>query len=153
MGLITYDNNKRCVSCSVNMLESAYLIRFADNFVFTSLTKHGVVIVKKLIKRFLKKRGFVLDGKKTRTITWIAGRKLNFLGWTFHLMSVNKASWWANFTNSGGLTVKNRTKLDIYPSIKSLKNFRIEIKYLLSIKNINVTPQQMIRKLNVILCR
>jgi hypothetical protein len=44
------------------------------------------------IKVFLEKRGLSLSEEKTRVIKMSMGAKLDFLGWTFHLLSPRKVN-------------------------------------------------------------
>jgi len=136
---------------STNLLESAHLIRFADDFIFTSLTEKGTIRAKQAIEKFLEERGLTLNKEKTQIIKWTMGKKLNFLGWTFHLISPNKVNWLTDLPKSVSTRLKDRTKLYVYPSVKSTKNFRIKVKNLLSLKNVYLTPQQIIKKLNSII--
>lgn len=159
IGSITDENSKMLINkrsidgrkYSTNLLESAHLIRFADDFIFTSVTEQGVIKAKKSITEFLEKRGLALNKEKTQIMKWTMGGKLNFLGWTFHLISPNKVNWLTDLPKSVSTKLKDRTKLYIYPSVKSSKNFRTKIKNLLNLKNTNLTPQQMIKKLNPII--
>ena len=93
----------------------------------------------------------MLNEEKTHIMNWTMGKKLNFLGWTFHLISPNKVNWLTDLSKSVSTRLKDRTKLYIYPSVRCTKNLRTKIKSLLSMKSINNTPQQIIKKLNFIL--
>lgn len=136
---------------STNLLGATHLIRFADDFIFTSVTEQGVMRAKKSIETFLKKRGLTLNAEKTQIIKWTMGKKLNFLDWTFHLISPNKINWLTDLPKNISRSLKNRTKLYVYPSRESTKSFKNNIKDLLSLKNTNLTPQQIIKKLNPII--
>jgi len=159
IGSITDKNGKTLINkkgldgrkYSTNLLESAHLIRFADDFIFTSVTEKGTIRAKQAIEKFLEERGLTLNKEKTQIIKWTLGKKLNFLGWTFHLISPNKVNWLTDLPKSVSTRLKNRTKLYVYPSVKSTKNFRTKVKNLLSLKNAYLTPQQIIKKLNPII--
>lgn len=138
---------------STNLLQSAHLIRFADDFIFTCVTEEGILRAKKAIENFLRARGLSLNEEKTQIIKWTMGKKLNFLGWTFHLISPKKVNWLTDLPKSVSTRLKDRTKLYLYPSVKSTKNFRVKIKKLLSLKTTYLTPQQIIKKLNLIIWR
>jgi retron-type reverse transcriptase len=146
--------NKRGIdnrNYSTNLLQPTHLIRFADDFIFTSLTEEGSIRAKKSIEKFLEERGLALNEEKTKLIKWTMGKKLDFLGWTFHLISPNKVNWLTDLPKSISRRLKDRTKLYIYPSVKNTKNFRAKIKNLLCLKNTNLTPQKMIKNLNPII--
>jgi retron-type reverse transcriptase len=159
IGSVTNENgeiviNKRNLvgrNYSTNLLQSTHLIRFADEFIFTSVTEQSVVRAKKSIETFLKERGLTLNVEKPQIIKWTMGKKLNFLGWTFHLISPNKVNWLTDLPKSISTRLKDRTKLFMYPSRESTKSFKTRIKNLLNLKNTNYTPQQMIKKLNPII--
>ena len=159
IGSITDKNGKTLIhrkgldgkKYSTNLIESAHLIRFADDFIFTSVTEEGTVKAKQAVEKFLEERGLTLNEEKTQIIKWTMGKKLNFLGWTFHLISPNKVNWLTDLPKSVSTRLKDRTKLYIYPSVESTKNFRTKVKNLLSLKNAYLTPQQIIKKLNPII--
>ena len=159
IGSVTNENGKIVMNkkklddrnYSTNLFISTHLIRFADDFIFTSITEQGVIRAKKSIETFLKERGLTLNAEKTQIIKWTMGKKLNFLGWTFHLISPNKVNWLTDLPKSISTRLKDRTKLYMYPSRESTKSFKTRIKDLLSLKNANYTPQQMIKKLNPII--
>jgi hypothetical protein len=44
------------------------------------------------IKAFLKTRGLELSEEKTSSIQFSMGRKIDFLGWTFHKIRPNKTN-------------------------------------------------------------
>jgi retron-type reverse transcriptase len=156
IGSVTHENGKIVMNkknldgrkYSTNLLGSTHLIRFADDFIFTSVTEQSTLKAKKSIETFLKKRGLTLNVEKTRIIKWTMGKKLNFLGWTFHLISPNKVNWLTDLPKSISTRLKDRTKLYVYPSRESTKSFKNDVKDLLSLRNTNFTPQQIIKKLN-----
>jgi len=159
IGSVTTENGKIVINeknlngrkYSTNLLKSTHLIRFADDFIFTSVKEQSILRAKKSIETFLKKRGLALNVEKTRIIKWTMGKKLNFLGWTFHLISPNKVNWLTDLPKSLSTRLKDRTKLYVYPSRESTKSFKNDVKDLLSLRNTNFTPQQIIKKLNPII--
>ena len=140
----TKDSN----SYFTTLLLSTPLIRFATNVIFVDITQKHVIKTKKRINKFLKKRNLTL--KKTKITEWSIKKKLNFLGWTFHFIYPNKRNWLTNLTKKTATKFKNQSKLYTYPSKKNTKNFKTEIKKLLSIKNSSLTPQQISKQLNSI---
>jgi retron-type reverse transcriptase len=134
-----------------NLLGATHLIRYADDFVFTALDEQSVNNAKEHIERFLEDRGLSLNKEKTRIIKWSMGAKLDFLGWTFHLISPRKVNWLTDLPSSVSKRLKDRSKLYIYPSNKSTKKFRSNIKEILNIKNASYTPQQIIKMLNLVI--
>jgi retron-type reverse transcriptase len=128
-----------------NLLSTTHLIRFADDFLFTTINPEGIENALVGIKDFLKIRGLELSEEKTSKIKFSMGKKIDFLGWTFHMISPNKVNWLTNIPHSIS------TRLFIYPSAKSTKNFRETIKEATSIKYASLRPQEMIKKLNPII--
>ena len=158
IGFVTNENGKIVMNkknldgkkYSTNLLRSAHLIRFADDFICISVTEQAILRAKKFTETFLKKRGLTLNAEKTRIIKWTMGNKLNFLGWTFHLVSPNKINWLTDLPKNIFTRLKDRTKLYVYPSRESTKSFKNDVKDLLNLRNTNCTPQQIIKKLNFI---
>jgi RNA-directed DNA polymerase len=134
-----------------NLYSSAHLIRFADDFVFTTLNPQGAKNARKAIEEFLNIRGLSMSKEKTRVIKMSMGSKFDFLGWTFHLISPNKVNWLTDVANSVSTNLKDRTKLYVYPSAKSTSSFRYNIKQATSMKFVALGPRDMIKKLNAII--
>lgn len=135
----------------MNLLAPTHFIRFADDFLFTTINNEGIENALVGIKNFLKIRGLELSKERTSTIKFSTGRKISFLGWTFHMISPNKINWLTDVPHSNSTKLKDRTKLFIYPSAKNTKNFRENIKRATSMKYVSMRPQDMIKKLNPII--
>jgi retron-type reverse transcriptase len=134
-----------------NLLATTHLVRFADDFLFTTINPKGITNALVGIKAFLKTRGLELSEEKTSSIKFSMGRKFDFLGWTFHMISPNKVNWLTDVPHSISRRLADRTKLYIYPSAKSTKKFRETVKEATSIKYVSVKPQDMVGKLNSII--
>jgi RNA-directed DNA polymerase len=63
-----------------NLLASTHLIRFADDFLVTTINPEGIENALVGIKVFLKTRGLELSEEKTSIIKFSMGKKVNFLG-------------------------------------------------------------------------
>jgi len=100
----------------------------------------------------LKERGLVLNTEKTQYLRWTMGKKLDFLGWTFHLISPKQVNWLTDLPKSVSTRLKNRTKLYVYPSNKSTSRLREIIKDILSMSNVGLTPEAIIKRLNEVIC-
>lgn len=136
-----------------NVLGATHLIRYADNFIFTSLDPQGPAKAKKGIEDFLNIRGLKLNEDKTNIIKWSMGAKLNFLGWTFHLISPNKVNWLTDVPKSLSTRLSDRTKLYVYPSKKSVQRFRDNIKTITNLSYSKLTPIEFIKLINPIIYR
>lgn len=134
-----------------DLLSSTHLIRFADDFLFIAINPESIENALVGIKAFLKIRGLHLFEKKTSSIKFSMGRKIDFLNWTFHIINPNKVNWLTNIHYLSSTRLKDRTKLFIYPSAKSTKNFRKIIKETTSMKYVSLKPQDMIKRLNLII--
>lgn len=134
-----------------NLLGSTHLIRFADDFLLITMNPKGVENALRSIRRFLGERGLTLSEEKTRTIKMTMGSKLNFLGWTFHMLSPRKPNWLTNLPRSVSTRLKDRTKLYVYPSTKNTAKLRDTIKEVTSLKNTRIQPQDLIRQINPII--
>lgn len=78
------------------------------------------------------------------------GKKLDFLGWTLHLLTPNKINWLTDVAHSVSTRLKDRTKLYVYPSKNSISNFRNEIKYILSSAFVKTPINTMIKNINYV---
>lgn len=134
-----------------NLLASSHLIRFADDFLFISPSAEGINNALRSIREFLGKRGLTLSEEKTRVIRMSMGKKLDFLGWTFHMLSPNKVNWLTDLPHSISTVLKDRTKLYIYPSRKNTCALRDSIKEWTGMKSVGLRPQELIRKINPII--
>ena len=134
-----------------NLLAFTHFIRFADDFLVTTINPESIENALVGIRGFLKTRGLELSEEKTSSIKFSMGKKINFLGWTFHMISPNKINWLTDVPRSVSTRLKDRTKLFLYPSVKNTKKFRETIKTATSMKYVSMKPQDMIRKLNPII--
>jgi Group II intron, maturase-specific domain/Reverse transcriptase (RNA-dependent DNA polymerase) len=134
-----------------NLLASTHLVRFADDFLLAAMNPEGIKNALVGIKAFLKTRGLELSEEKTSSIQFSMGRKIDFLGWTFHKIRPNKTNWLTNVPHFISIRLKDRIKMFSYPSAKNTKKFRETVKEATSMKYVSLKPQDMIRKLNFII--
>lgn len=136
-----YDRNnlfyKRKSDLSVNLKRNTHFIRYADDFLVITSSEEAIGHIKTAINEYLKHRGLILSEEKTKKIKWMMNNKLDFLGWTFHLINPRKINWitQANRTIAGKLS--DWRGLYVYPSRKSTSNFRTSIKNATSISEVN----------------
>ena len=97
-------NSKGKKSIRFHNMHKVNLVRYADDFIITAISKDVAEKAKEIVKKFLKTRGLELSESKT-SITYIDDG-FDFLGWTFR---------------------KFKGKLIIKPSRKSIQNFKTNL--------------------------
>lgn len=107
--------NRRAKPLPTNFLGASHLIRYADDFLFITLNPKGIEQGKQAIIKFLECRGLELSEYKTNIVNMKMGKKINFLGWTFHMLVPNKVNWLTDVHHSVSTRLKDRAKLVIYP--------------------------------------
>lgn len=113
---LVHSNTQKKLSYS-NIIESTYVVRYADDFIITEKNLEYAI---RGVKDYLKIRGLELREEKSKSIKWTKGqKKLDFLSWTFHLISPREVNWLTNVPNSVSTRLKDRTKLYLYPSRKA----------------------------------
>jgi len=123
-------------------------IRFSDNFIILCNDNIQVDLMKKKILIFLLKRGLEVNSESNR-IQWKNQSKFNFLGFTFHNISIQKASKITEQRIAG--MQKLRRGLYIYPSNESVIKFKKKIKAVLNRTSINKSIYKIIIELNTLL--
>jgi hypothetical protein len=89
-------------------------------------------------------RGLELSEKTTKNIHFCLNSKLDFLGWTFHLIKPYKVNWLIK-------NIKKKTELFLYPSKNSTRKFRQAIKEVTSMKYVNLNYSDIVSRLNSII--
>ena len=114
----------------VRLYRSTWLVRYGDDFVIGTRAKKAIHLIYRDLEVFLLERGLSFNLDKTKMIKWTMGKKLNFLGWTHHLIIPRKVNW---MIRTAPYTYSNRfdyNGLITYPSkdsIQKLKNRIVEI--------------------------
>jgi retron-type reverse transcriptase len=146
-----YDVNKipykNIANLKINLKRNTHFLRYADDFLVVTSSEEAINNIKLAINKFLVDRGLELSKEKTKIIRWTMGTKIDFLGWTYHLVNPRKVNWliWADKSKAGKLS--DWKGLYIYPSRKSTKNFRNNIKKITSISQIHKDVYLIIREI------
>lgn len=61
-------------------MSATHLVRYADDFIITTLGKEPMTNAIRGVKTFLAERGLEINEDKSQIIKWTMGKKLNFLG-------------------------------------------------------------------------
>ena len=75
--------NSRYSQVKVMARNTAWFIRYADDFIIGINNPEIVPIVMDGIRNFLAERGLELSEEKTRMIDWVFGSSFDYLSWTF----------------------------------------------------------------------
>jgi retron-type reverse transcriptase len=151
-GAITKDGINKVLEnmkSKTNILAQSKLVRYADNFVFVTCNKEAAKNALRSINQFMITRGLNLNDEKTKVLDWKMGEKLNFLGWTFHLIVPNRVNWLTDVPKNISSNLKDRAGLYVYPSSKSTKQLRETIKEITSYYTL--TPSELITQLNYVI--
>lgn len=127
-------------------MSATHLVRYADDFIITTLGKEPMTNAIRGVKTFLAERGLEINEDKSQIIKWTMGKKLNFLGWTFHLLQPYHINWLTDIAKSLSNRLNDRIKVYVYPSSQSTKKFRDNIKTVTSSNNIHITPTELIKE-------
>jgi retron-type reverse transcriptase len=111
------------------------IVRFADDIIIVTNNQELTSIIMSNLNSFLKDRGLSLSETKTRIIPWKMGNSLNYLGWTFMLIRPNRVMWMIKTKRALAGKLNDWTGMYCFPSRKSTKNLRNNVKSITSMKN------------------
>ena len=141
-------NNKYDIERRIGSRGTAWLVRYADDFIVGANSMEYMEEIKERIREFLKERGLELSEEKTRTIEWKIGRKLDFLSWTFHLVKPIRVNWMIKAPRVARGRIRDWLGLYVYPSREATGRLRREVKEMTSIKNVNKNVMTVVEELS-----
>lgn len=123
------------------------IVRYANNLVV--ITKNPENLNREIdkIKEFLKIRGLKLS--KEIITQWKLGSKIDFLGWTIHLIKPTKVNFITKSKYADKLIDYKGTY--IYPSKKSTEILKAKIKNLTSLTNSRKSVDEIIKSITLII--
>lgn len=107
----------------IEWYNTTWLVRYADDFMVGVKYESRGKDLKDPISEFLKVRGVELSEEKTQITPWKMAHKLDFLGWTHHIIFPNKAKWVINTTKHRPGKLLDWLGSYTYPSHASTANF------------------------------
>jgi len=109
-------------------IQNTKVVRYADDFIVINEDKNIIVLVKYLLKEWLKERGVELSEEKTKIVSTVEG--FDFLGFHFqhHKGDKAKGNYRIQKVKEGTLNPENKYKLRITPSDKSVKKHKEVLK-------------------------
>lgn len=157
--IVLYDSKLRfvCRKKSLNkslLYATTYCVRFLDTFLVMICQEGSLLPIITGIQKFLQVRGISINERNSQIIKWTLGKKLDFLGWTYHLVWSKKNRWVLNneqvpfFIGKGDKVI-----IYIYLSKKTIQFFRSRIKEILSFRNISKAPNLILSSLNLFILR
>lgn len=133
---------------SMQKLEtSTWVYRYADDFIIITKALPALKNIKEALDLFLDERGLQFSEEKTQMIKWSMGKKLDFLGWTYHLMVPRKLNWITRRKPGTYGLLTDFLGLHLYPSRKSINKLMKNVKSITSIKNTNMSDISLIQNL------
>lgn len=142
----TYKNKSR-----IEWYNSTWFVRYGDDFLVGVKSEAMADLLKEAIVEFLKPRGLELSVEKTRIIPWKMGNKVDFLGWTHHLIFPKEVNWLISTTKHRAGKLTDWIGTYTYPSHKSTARFRDNIKLLTTTANNYLEPNQLFTKINYLI--
>lgn len=141
-----YKNKSR-----IEWYNSTWFVRYADDFLVGVKSEAMANLLKTAIAEFLEQRGLELSEEKTQIIPWKMGNKVDFLGWTHHLIFPKEVNWLISTTKHRAGKLIDWIGTYTYPSRKSTAKFRENIKLLTSNVNNYLEPNQLFTKINYLI--
>ena len=143
--------NKHDIERRTGSRGTAWIIRYADDFIVGANSVEYIKPIKERISKFLEERGLELSEEKTRAMEWKIGKKLEFLSWTFHLVKPIKKNWIIKAPRVARGRLRDRLGLYVYPSRGATSRLRGEVKEITSIKNTNKDVMTIVKELTLYL--
>jgi len=116
----------------IEWYNTTWFVRYADDFLVGVKSEFVAKELINKISEFLLERGLTLSAEKTNIIPWKIGKHVDFLGWTHSLIKPKKVNWMISTSKQKAGQLIDWIGTYTYPSRKSTKNFRKQIKLLTS---------------------
>jgi retron-type reverse transcriptase len=132
----------------IEWYNTTWIVRYADDFLIGVKSQYMAELLKEEISKFLSPRGLALSDEKTHIVPWKIGNHIDFLGWTHSLIKPNKVNWLINTSKHKAGKILDWIGTYTYPSRKSTKKFRENIKNITSNKFNYLPPVDIIKWIN-----
>jgi len=139
------------IKARVDLVNSAWMVRYADDFIVGIRSEQGLINAKTEIIKFLAARGLSLSEDKTKTMKWKANAKIDFLSWTNHLLFPTKINWIIKANRRIAGKLRDWIGTYTYPSKKAVLALKSKIKDITSINNTWESPDSIIKKLRYLI--
>ena len=135
----------------IEWYNTTWFVRYADDFLVGVKSEFVANELIKKISEFLLERGLILSPEKTKIIPWKIGNHIDFLGWTHSLIKPNKVNWMILTSKQKAGKLIDWIGAYCYPSRKSTKKFREQIKLLTSNLNNYQSLDTLFKSINSII--
>ena len=142
----SYKNRSR-----IEWYNTTWFVRYADDFLIGVKSEYMATLLKDEITKFLSDRGLIFSDEKTRIIPWKMGNHVDFLGWTHSLIKPKKVNWMISTSKHKAGKLIDWIGTYTYPSRKSTKAFRKEIKNLTTNASNYLTLDQVFKSINTVI--
>lgn len=135
----------------IEWYNTTWFVRYADDFLVGVKSERMAELLLSAISEFLKPRGLELSEEKTKIIPWKMGNKVDFLGWTHHLIFPKEVNWLITTTKHRAGKLIDWLGTYTYPSHKSTAKLRENVKMLTSNLNSHIELNQLFSKINYLI--
>lgn len=132
----------------IEWYNTTWFVRYADDFLIGVKTEIMANLIYKSLTEFLNIRGLEISEEKSKIIPWKMGNKVDFLGWTHHLIYPKEINWLISTSKHNAGKLVDWIGTYTYPSADSTARFRSTIKFLTSTRFTNLELFQIFKNVN-----
>lgn len=132
----------------IEWYNTTWFTRYADDFLIGVKSELMAKLIYDKLPEFLNPRGLNISPEKTQIIPWKIGNKVDFLGWTHHLIYPKEVNWLISASKHNAGRLIDWIGTYTYPSAASTKRFRETIKTLTSNSRTNLELYQIFKNVN-----